>query len=52
MMFVAGNLVEIVNLRTFEHKYLRSTSGGGVGALIVSYPSVVCSCFASHFKNK
>jgi len=35
-MFVAGNLVEIVSLRTFEHKYMRSTSGGGIGALVVS----------------
>jgi len=37
MMLVAGNLVEIVNLRAFEHKYLRSTSGAGIGALVVSH---------------
>ena len=36
LMLVAGNLVEIVNLRTFEHQYMRSTSGGGIGALVVS----------------
>ena len=42
MMFIAGNLVEIVNMRTFQHTYLRSTSGGGIGALVVSYP-VVCN---------
>jgi len=35
-MFIAGNIIQIVNLRTFQHRYLRSTSGGGIGALAVS----------------
>jgi len=42
MMFIAGNLIEIVNLKTFKHTYLRSTSGGGIGALVVSYTTVSC----------
>lgn len=37
-MFIAGNVVELVNLETKEQKYLRSTSGGGIGALAV-HPS-------------
>jgi len=42
-MFIAGNIVQIVNLQTFEHMYLRSTSGGGIGALVVSCVTV-CYC--------
>jgi len=37
LMCIAGNLVQIVNLQTFEHTYLRSTSGGGIGALVVRF---------------
>jgi len=44
MMFIAGNLIEIVNLKTFKHTYLRSTSGGGIGALVVSYTASVAIC--------
>lgn len=35
VIFAAGNLVQLVNLRSKEHQYLRSTSGGGVGAIAV-----------------
>ena len=35
-LFAAGNLIQLLNLRTKEHKYLRSTSGGGIGAIAVS----------------
>ncbi|XP_021372219.1 cilia- and flagella-associated protein 44-like isoform X2 [Mizuhopecten yessoensis] len=38
VIFAAGNLVQLVDLQTREHKYLRSTSGGGIGALTV-HPS-------------
>ncbi|XP_033757971.1 cilia- and flagella-associated protein 44-like isoform X3 [Pecten maximus] len=38
VIFAAGNLVQLVDLQTREHTYLRSTSGGGVGALAV-HPS-------------
>jgi len=36
VMLMAGNLVQIVNIRTFEHRYLRSMSGRGIGAITVS----------------
>ena len=36
-VFAAGNFVELLNLNTREQSYLRSTSGGGIGALAVSY---------------
>ncbi|XP_052060229.1 cilia- and flagella-associated protein 44-like isoform X9 [Mytilus californianus] len=36
--FAAGNLVQILDLITKEQKYLRSTSGGGIGAITV-HPS-------------
>jgi hypothetical protein len=35
--FAAGNLVQLLNLNTKEQKYIRSTSGGGIGAITVSY---------------
>ncbi|XP_060071995.1 cilia- and flagella-associated protein 44-like [Ylistrum balloti] len=38
VIFAAGNLVQLVDLQTREHTYLRSTSGGGIGALTV-HPS-------------
>jgi hypothetical protein len=36
IVFIAGNMVEIVNISTKEQQYLRSTSGGGIGAIAVS----------------
>ncbi|XP_069115004.1 cilia- and flagella-associated protein 44-like isoform X2 [Argopecten irradians] len=38
VIFAAGNLVELVDIQTREHTYIRSTSGGGIGALAV-HPS-------------
>jgi len=37
IMFIAGNIVEMVDLATKQHCYLRSLSGGGIGALTVSH---------------
>ena len=39
-VFAAGNLVQILNIRTREQIYLRSTSGGGIGAIAVSKNNV------------
>ncbi|XP_064651335.1 cilia- and flagella-associated protein 44-like isoform X2 [Lineus longissimus] len=36
--FVAGNMVQILNLKTKEQTYIRSTSGGSIGAIAV-HPS-------------
>ena len=36
VVFAAGNYVQIINLKSKEHKYIRSTSGGGIGAITVS----------------
>ena len=33
--FAAGNVVELLNLQTKEQTYIRSTSGGGIGAIAV-----------------
>ena len=35
-MFVAGCIVEIIDLSTGEHKYIRTSGGYSVGALLVS----------------
>ncbi|XP_072116973.1 cilia- and flagella-associated protein 44 isoform X3 [Mobula birostris] len=35
IMFVAGNLVIFMNIKTKDQKYIRSTSGGGIGILMV-----------------
>ncbi|CAK8686101.1 unnamed protein product [Clavelina lepadiformis] len=37
-LFAAGNLVHLLNLASGDHQFLRSCSGGGVGALTV-HPS-------------
>ncbi|XP_048588414.1 cilia- and flagella-associated protein 44-like isoform X2 [Nematostella vectensis] len=37
-LFSAGNMVELLNLKTREQKYLRTTGGGGIGAIAV-HPS-------------
>ena len=47
-LFAAGNLIQLLNLRTKEHKYLRSTSGGGIGAIAVSTSINRASSSASH----
>ncbi|KAG7498622.1 cilia-and flagella-associated 44 [Solea senegalensis] len=38
LMFIAGNLLVLLDVVTAEHKYLRSCSGGGIGAITV-HPS-------------
>ncbi|XP_059142623.1 cilia- and flagella-associated protein 44-like isoform X2 [Physella acuta] len=38
VIFAAGNLVQILNLKSREQRYLRSTSGCGIGAICV-HPS-------------
>nr|CAB3230210.1 WD repeat-containing protein 52-like [Phallusia mammillata] len=38
LVFAAGNLVNILNLSTGEHRFLRSCGGGGIGAIAV-HPS-------------
>lgn len=40
--FAAGNFVQVVNLKTKHHEYLRSTCGGGIGALMVSANPNLC----------
>ena len=35
LMFIAGNVIQIVNMNTHEQKYVRSTTGGGIGAIAV-----------------
>ncbi|XP_041471026.1 cilia- and flagella-associated protein 44-like [Lytechinus variegatus] len=39
VLFAAGNIVQILNLVTKEQRYVRTTSGGGVGAITV-HPSL------------
>ncbi|XP_071842731.1 cilia- and flagella-associated protein 44-like isoform X2 [Apostichopus japonicus] len=38
VLFAAGNVLQILNLQTSEQKYIRSMSGGGIGAVTV-HPS-------------
>ncbi|KAK7499820.1 hypothetical protein BaRGS_00008911 [Batillaria attramentaria] len=38
LMFIAGNILQLLNIRTKKQTYLRSTSGGSIGALAV-HPS-------------
>jgi len=35
VMFVAGCVVEIIDLATKEHRYIRASGGYSIGALIV-----------------
>lgn len=42
--YVAGNLVEIVNINTLEQTYIRSTGGGAVGAICVSHQFTMLHC--------
>jgi hypothetical protein len=37
LIFSAGNLVELLNMKSREQIYLRTTSGGGIGAIAVIY---------------
>ena len=36
VLFAAGNTVEILNLATQEQTHIRTTGGGGIGAVAVS----------------
>lgn len=36
VLFSAGNTVEILNLKTQEQTHIRTTGGGGIGAVAVS----------------
>ena len=36
VLFAAGNLVQILDLQTKEQTFIRSSSGGGIGAITVS----------------
>ncbi|XP_071957578.1 cilia- and flagella-associated protein 44-like isoform X2 [Antedon mediterranea] len=38
IIFIAGNMVQLLDITTNEQKYIRSTSGGGIGAIAV-HPS-------------
>ncbi|KAK7105366.1 cilia- and flagella-associated protein 44-like [Littorina saxatilis] len=35
LMFMAGNILQLLNIDTKKHTYIRSTSGGSIGALAV-----------------
>ncbi|XP_076438307.1 cilia- and flagella-associated protein 44-like isoform X2 [Babylonia areolata] len=35
LLFMAGNILQLLNIQTKKHTYLRSTSGGSIGALAV-----------------
>ena len=43
LIFAAGNLVELLNIQTKEQKYIRSTGGGGIGAITVSTKRIIFS---------
>ena len=36
LIFSAGNLAELINMKTKQQIYIRTTSGGGVGAITVN----------------
>lgn len=36
VVFAAGNRAQLFNFKTYEQRYLQSTSGGGIGAITVS----------------
>ena len=45
IIFSAGNIFQIVNLKTKEQIHVRSTSGGGIGAIAVSFEvETSCKC--------
>ena len=36
VLFAAGNTVQILNMKTQQQTHIRTTSGGGIGAVAVS----------------
>ena len=36
LIFIAGNFIQLLSIKTKQQTYLRSTSGGGIGAIAVS----------------
>lgn len=36
VLFSAGNTVELLNIKTQEQSFFRTTGGGGIGAIAVS----------------
>lgn len=36
ILFSAGNMVQLLNIKTQEQSYFRTTGGGGIGAIAVS----------------
>ena len=36
MIFAAGNMLQILNIKTKQKRYIRSIKSGGIGALAVS----------------
>ena len=48
-MFSAGNTFQILNLKTKEQVNIRSTSGGGIGALAVSPVNTFSSAWNNNY---
>ena len=36
LIFAAGNIAQIIDIKTNKHVYIRSVAGGGIGAVAVS----------------
>lgn len=43
ILFAAGNIVQILNMKLNKTEYIRSSGGGGIGAVAVSYIKVISS---------
>ena len=48
--FAAGNFIQVVNLATMEHTYIRSLSGGGIGAIAVSCKTHKHACICTYVR--
>lgn len=38
LIFIAGNILVLIDIETKDQKYLRSCSGGGIGCIAVRLP--------------
>lgn len=42
LIFIAGNILVLIDTETKDQKYLRSCSGGGIGCVAVRWPHGSC----------
>lgn len=44
LLYIAGNYVVLLDLKTKSHRYVRSSGGGGIGFIMVLLLFLVLGC--------